>query len=82
MKPPILENNKHSVVAVEFNTGIVLKTDFERHIGQGEAFHIFENLELAIKFVDRTILEDSDLQLSIYNNKGEYLFTKDKNGKT
>lgn len=79
MKAPILENNQHSVLSVEFSTGIVLTTDFKRHIGYGEVFHIFQSYELAVEFVDNKLSEKSNLEFNIYNSKGEYLITKDPN---
>ena len=81
MKTPILENNQHSVLSAEFSTGIVLTTDFEKYIGNGEVFHIFQTYELALEFVDKKLSENSNLEFNIHDSKGEYLMTKDLNGK-
>ena len=81
MKAPVLEYNQHSVLSSEFNTGIVLTTDFKRHIGNGEVFHIFQTYDLAIEFIDKKLTESDNYEFNVYNSKGKYLLTKDINGK-
>ncbi|MFT5847549.1 MAG: hypothetical protein ACJARX_000604 [Psychroserpens sp.] len=58
-----------------------MTTDFKRHIGDGEVFHVFIFQELAIEFIDKKLLENCNLEFNIYNGKGDFLFTKDKNEK-
>ncbi|WP_271766271.1 hypothetical protein [Aquimarina algiphila] len=81
MEPPILESGKHSVLSAELNTGIVLNTNFSQHIGNEDVFHIFETYDLAMEFVEKKLTESSNYEFNIYNSKGEYLLTRDKNGK-
>ena len=81
MEAPILDNKKHSVLSIEFNTGIVLNTDFNRHTKNEDAFHIFETYDLAIEYVEKKLSESSDYEFNIYNNEGEYLLTRDKSRK-
>ena len=81
MKAPILEYNQHSVLSAEFNTGIVLTTDFKRHIGNGKVFHIFQTYDLAIEFIDKKLTESDNYEFNVYDSKGKYLLTKDINGK-
>jgi len=46
MEIPILKGEQH-VLSAEFNTGIVLNINFNKHIGNEDVFHIFETYDLA-----------------------------------
>lgn len=81
MKAPILKNNQHSVLSAELNTGIILTTDFKRHIGKGKVFHIFQTYELAIDFIDKKLEEISNLEFNIYDSRGLDLLSLDVFGK-
>jgi hypothetical protein len=81
MEIPILKNEQHSVLSAEFNTGIVLNTNFNKYIGNEDVFHIFETYDLAIEFIEKKLTESSNYEFNIYNCIGEYLLTRDKNGK-
>lgn len=79
MKAPILKNNEHSVLSVESKTGIVLTTCFQYNLGDGEVFHIFQSYESALEFINDQLAKSSEYDFTIYNNKGKYLLTVDKN---
>mgnify|MGYP006112525547 CR=1 FL=1 len=81
IKPPILKDGYFSILVAELKTGIVLTTEFKRHLGLGKIFWTFENLEKTNKFIESELNKNPDNEFSVRNNKGEYLFTKDINGK-
>ena len=79
MNAPILKENEYSVLLAELSTGIVLTTNFQRYIGTGEVFHVFQSYDLAITFINTKLIENSNYEFSIYINKGVYLSTKRTN---
>ena len=81
MKAPILKSGQYSVLSAELNTGIILNTNFKRYVGGEDVFHIFETYDLVIEFIEKKLNEISSYEFNIYNSKGEFLVTKDKNGK-
>lgn len=76
-----MDNGHFSVLVAELNTGIVLTTEFKRHLGSGEMFWIFENIEKTNEFIDSELKKNHEYEFSVRNSKGEYLFTRDINGK-
>ena len=78
MEPLILKNNQYSVLVVESLSGILLKTDFERYTWEGKTHHIFNNENLALKFINDMLVKVEGYDFSMYNSKGEYLYTINK----
>lgn len=78
---PILKSGNFSVLVAELDTGILLTTEFERHLGSGKVFWQFESLEKASDFINSELTKNKNIEFSVQDNEGNYLFTKDINGK-
>lgn len=67
---PKLNKNHYSLLAVEYETGIVLTKEFKRHLGEGEVFWDFGSYEKLTDFITKNFKED--IEFSIYNSDGEF----------
>lgn len=74
MDAPFLESGFHSVLVNEYNTGIILNKNFEYHINKDESvFWKFEDLKKATEFIMSKLIENKNLEFSLYNNSGKYI---------
>jgi hypothetical protein len=65
----------------ELDTGILLTNEFERHLGSEKLFWQFESLEKVSNFINSVLTKNENIEFSEQDNEGNYLFTKDINGK-
>ncbi|MEI6410748.1 MAG: hypothetical protein WCR52_15270 [Bacteroidota bacterium] len=83
MNPPILEENKCSVLIAELATGHVFKKDLTLFLNgrhENDVFQVFETIQSAKNFALDFIAKAPDFECSIFDNRREPLATFDKHG--
>lgn len=71
----ILQEGYYSVLANEYNTGIILNTSFYRYNRNNneEQFWVFENIDKVTEFIRAKLLVNNGLEFSIYDHTGTYI---------
>ena len=84
MKFPTLKENEFTVLMANCETGIVLDVNFNIHqnnMENQEVYSIFENIQQAKEFINRTSEEHDKIEFIIYDSKQEVIeFIKAKFG--
>ena len=83
MKPPVLEENKCTILIAEYATGHVYKKDLTLFLNgdnEEDVYQLFENFDDAEIFVLNFIKRKPEFECSIYNHNGEHLKTYDIQG--
>jgi hypothetical protein len=72
IKEPILSSNQYAVLMADGSTGHVLTTEGSLCInGEGEVYVVFDDLDMARKFIEHKRVENDTWEFAIYNFKNE-----------
>ncbi|HEX9059798.1 MAG TPA: hypothetical protein VF941_06440 [Clostridia bacterium] len=70
---PKMSITQFAVSFVELETGTLLNKDFERYIGQGECFYVFDSFEEAESFCIKSVKENQNFQGTIYSHDQSFV---------
>lgn len=75
MEFPKLQVGQYAVLHSEVATGIVLRIDGQRHLGQGDVWRVFEALDAAQKYAESEVHASPRAECAIFDSEHQLVET-------